>query len=217
MKKTIILVFAIIFGMGSAIAQDVKGLERLQDQVNKEEKAFQDYFDSERSLKNLKDKVKTEVQKHHESVKTALEAIINMQQEQLAACQEELSVFRFFSNTEETIFMDSTLELNGWNKKLTGVYVEQYKTISSIREVSSAITDVENTINERSKEQQAMDWSDEELKEVIVRFIEKKMTVSIAKQLDDIDNMDLRFLSPSQKDYYRKLSERYDEIFNTYF
>lgn len=228
MKRTIVLSLALIIGIITANAQNETSkktyvkprqteLEILQNQVDDAEKTFQDYFGTDRALKSLKEPVINNVKKRHESVKTALEKIIDKQQEKLKACQDTLAAFRFFSNTGETIFADSTLERNGWSKKLTGVYLAQYNTISSIRDAAIAISEVENTIIKKTSQKQEMGWNDEKLKAAIVLEIEKAMTVTIAKQLDDIDKMDLSFLSSKQKEYYKNLSIRFDKIFNTYF
>lgn len=194
-----------------------KELDKLQKQVNDAEKSFQDCFDMDRSLKNLKEPVKNNVKKRHENVKTALESIINLQQKQLSDCRDSLAMFLFFTNTEETIFADSTLERNGWSKKLKGTYLTQYTTITLIRKASLAISEVENTISKMTNQKQEKGWDDEDLKTVIALEIGKTMRTSIAKQLDDIDKRDLSFLSPKQKEYYSKLSSRFDKIFNTYF
>ena len=228
MKKAIIVFFILIIGISSTIAQTATGktasvlstqkeLDKLQKQVNDAEKSFQDCFDADRSLKNLKEPVKNNVKKRHENVKTALETIINLQEKQLADCRDSLAVFRFFTNTEETIFADSTLERNGWSKKLKGTYLTQYTTITLIREASTEILDVENTINRMTNQKQEKGWDDEQLKTAIGLEIGNLMRNTIAKQLDDIDKRDLSFLSSKQKEYYRNLSERYDKIFNTYF
>ena len=150
-------------------------------------------------------------------MKTALENIINLQQKQLSDCRDSLAMFLFFTNTEETIFADSTLERNGWSKKLKGTYLTQYTTITLIREASTEILNVENTINRMTNQKQEKGWDDEQLKTAIALEIGNLMRNSIAKQLDDIDKRDLSFLSSKQKEYYRNLSERYDKIFNTYF
>ena len=228
MKKAIIVFFALIIGISSAIAQTATGkttsvlskqkeLDELQKQVNEAEKSFQDYFETDKSLKNLKEPIKNNVKKRHENVKTALEAIINLQQKQLADCRDSLAVFRFFTNTEETIFADSTLERNGWSKKLTGTYLKQYETITLIREVYTEISEVENAIDEKTNEKQDKGWNDEQLKTAIALEIGNTMRATIGRQLDDIDKRDLSFLSSKQKEYYRNLSERFDKIFNTYF
>lgn len=194
-----------------------KELDKLQKQVNDAEKSFQDCFDTDRSLKNLKESVKNNVKKRHENVKTAFETIINLQQKQLADCRDSLAVFRFFTNTEETIFADSTLERNGWSKKLPGIYLTQYETITLIQEASVEISEVENTISKMTNQKQDKGWNDEQLKMAIALEIGNTMRTTIAKQLDDIDKRDLSFLSSKQKEYYRNLSERYDKIFITYF
>ena len=228
MKKTLVLLFLLIIGIGGIIAQPVSGkatpviskqteLDKLQKQVDDAEKTFQDYFDTDRSLKTLKELVKNNVKKRHENVKTALETIINLQEKQLADCRDSLAVFRFFTNQEETIFADTTLELNGWNNKLTGTYLTQYTTITLIRKASLAISEVENTISKMTNQKQDKGWNDEQLKTAIALEIGHTIRTSIAKQLDDIDKRDLNFLSSKQKEYYRNLSERYDKIFNTYF
>lgn len=228
MKKTLFLLLSIIIGISGIIAQPVSGketpliskqteLDKLQKQVNDAEKTFQDFFDTDRSLKTLKEPVKNNVKKRHENVKTALEAIINHQQKQLADCRDSLAVFRFFSNIEETIFADSTLERNEWSKKLTGTYLTQYATITLIREASTEISEVENTISKMTNQKQDKGWNDEQLKTAIALEIGNTMRTTIAKQLDDIDKRDLSFLSSKQKEYYRNLSERFDKIFNTYF
>jgi len=228
MKKTLFLLLSIIIGISGIIAQPVSGketpliskqteLDKLQKQVKDAEKTFQDFFDTDRSLKTLKEPVKNNVKKRHENVKTALEAIINHQQKQLADCRDSLAVFRFFSNIEETIFADSTLERNEWSKKLTGTYLTQYATITLIREASTEISEVENTISKMTNQKQDKGWNDEQLKTAIALEIGNTMRTTIAKQLDDIDKRDLSFLSSKQKEYYRNLSERFDKIFNTYF
>ena len=167
-------------------------------------------------MRSLKEPVKNNVKKHHESVKTALEAIIEMQQDQLIDYQDELSVFRFFSNTEETIFADTTLERNGWSKKLTGTYLKQYETISRIREVSISISEVEKTIIEETNNKEKNGLDDEKLKTIISCKIETKMRNQIGRKIDDINKFDLSFLSDTQKEYYRKLRERYNDIFDKY-
>ncbi len=228
MKKIIVLFFTLIIGIGGMIAQPAsvktsseiskqKELEKHLKQVNDAEKSFQDCFDTDRSLKNLKETVKNNVKKRHENVKTALEAIINLQQKQLSDCRDSLAVFRFFTNQEETIFADTTLELKGWNNKLTGTYLTQYTTITLIRKASLAIFEVENTISKMTNQKQDKGWNDEQLKTAIALEIGNTMRTTIAKQLDDIDKRDLSFLSSKQKEYYRNLSERCDKIFNTYF
>lgn len=228
MKRAIIVFFTLIIGISSTIAQTASGkttseiskqkeLEKLQKQVNDAEKSFQDCFDTDGSLKKLKEPVKNNVKKRHENVKTALEAIINLQQNQLSDCRDSLAVFRFFTNTEETIFVDSTLERNGWSKKLAGTYLTQYETITLIREASTEILEVEKTISKMTAQKQDKGWDDEQLKTAIALEIGNTMRTTIAKQLDDIDKRDLSFLSSKQKEYYRNLSERFDKIFNTYF
>lgn len=226
MKKTIVLSLALIIGIYSSIAQNATSktisvnqqieLDKLQKRVNDAEKSFQDYFDKDKSLRSLKEPVKNNVKKHHESVKTALEAIIEMQQDQLIDYQDELSVFRFFSNTEETIFADTTLERNGWSKKLTGTYLKQYETISRIREVSISISEVEKTIIEETNNKEKNGLDDEKLKTIISCKIETKMRNQIGRKIDDINKFDLSFLSDTQKEYYRKLRERYNDIFDKY-
>ena len=230
MRNVITLSLFFIIGIGAVMAQSgekrtmadskkeqPKELEKLQNQVDNAEKSFQDCFDTDRSLKNLKESVKNNVKKRHENVKTALEAIIDHQQIQLSGCRDSLAVFRFFTNTEETIFADSTLERNGWSKKLKGSYLTQYATITLIREASTEISEVENTISKMTNQQQDKGWNDEELKTAIALEIGNTMKTTIAKQLDDIDKRDLSFLSSKQKEYYRNLSGRFDKIFNTYF
>lgn len=226
MKKTIVLSLALIIGIYSSIAQNATckttsinhqmELEEFQKRVNGAEKTFQDYFDKDKSLKSLKEPVKNNVKKYHENVKTALEAIIEMQRDQLAAYQDELSVFRFFSNTEETIFADSTLERNGWSKKLTGTYLKQYETISRIREVSISISEVEKTIIEETNNKEKNGLDDEKLKTIISCKIETKMRNQIGRKIDDINKFDLSFLSDAQNDYYRKLRERFNDLFDKY-
>ncbi len=226
MKKTIVLSLALIIGFYPSIAQNATSkttsvnqqieLDKLQKRVNDAEKSFQDYFDKDKSLKSLKEPVKNNVKKHHENVKTALEAIIEMQQDQLTAYQDELSVFRFFSNTEETIFADSTLERNGWSKKLAGTYLKQYETISRIREVSISISEVEKTIIEETNNKEKNGLDDEKLKTIISCKIEAKMRNQIGRKIDDINKFDLSFLSDAQKEYYRKLRERFNDIFDKY-
>lgn len=226
--RYIVTIILIVVSIGNTIAQSggtkpvptkkqPTELNKLQQQIESAENAFQNYLNSKSALKKKLKKQVSDIQNRHEKVKTAYEALINEQQEQLKACQDTLAVFRFFSNTEETIFADSTLERNGWSKKLKGAYLTQYETISKIREVSLAISEVENTINKMSGQKQEKGWNDEQLQTAIALEIGNTVNNTIAKQLDDISKMDLSFLSPKQKEYYKKQSSRFDKIFNTYF
>lgn len=189
----------------------------LQQQIESAENAFQNYFNNKSALNKKLEKQVSDIQNRHEKVKIAFEALVNEQQEQLKACQDTLDMFRFFTNTEETIFSDSTLERNGWSKKLKGVYLTQYETISKIREVSFAISEVENTINKMSGQKQEKGWNEEQLQTAVALEIGNAIKNTIAKQLNDISKMDLSFFSLNQKEYYRNLSSRFDKIFNTYF
>lgn len=224
--RYIVTLIAILVSFGITIAQtgsidpkDVPAnnhqteIEKLQQQVENAEIAFQSYFDSKKPRELVIDSLKTK----HENVTNALDSIIKIQQEQLAEYQEEISVYRFFSNTEETIFADTTLKHNGWDKKLSGPFQTQYNTISSIREVSMAISEVEETIKDMSEHQQEKGWNDEQLRMAIALEIGNVMNTSIANQLNDIAKMDLSFLSPKQQEYYSKLTVRYNKIFIDYF
>lgn len=223
--KYLMTLLMIVVSIGTTIAQSGRAIrmavsqnnrstemEGLQQRVEAAENSFQNYIDSERRLRNDNNlKIK------HENVTNALKSIIRLQQDQITEYEEELSVYRFFSNTEQTIFADTTLEHNGWSKKLSGTYQTQYNAISSIREVSLAIFEVENTISQKIGQQQEMGWNDEELQTAVALEIGKTVKTTIAKQLDDISNMDLSFLSPAQKEYYNQLLVRYNNIYNEYF
>ena len=221
-KPVIVLFFVLIIGLSSVSAQNAANcvqptdMQKLQEKVSDAEKSFQDCFDTDRTLKGLKEPLKSTIKNRHKNVKTALETIINMQQEQLLACQDTLAVFRFFSNTEETIFEDSTLERNGWSRKLTGTYLILYETISQIREVSALISEVENTINEETNNKEKEGLDDEKLKTIIKYKIETKMRYQIGRKMDELDAKDLSSLSDAQREYYRKLGERFNDIFDRY-
>lgn len=224
--RYIVTLMVIVLSMGIAFAQSggtkpqskqSMSINKLLEKAEDAETVFQNYFDDNRNLNKVLNKQVKSIQERHKKVIEAYKSVIEEQGNQLVACQDTLSVYRFFSNTGETIFTDFTLERNGWSKKLTGTYLTQYKTISSIREASSAISEVENTINKMIDQQQEKGWDDEQLQTAIALEIGNRMKNSIVKQLNDINNMDLRFLSPEQEEYYRKLSGRFDKIFNTYF
>ncbi len=228
--RYIVTIILIVVSIGNTIAQSggtkpitvstkkqPTELNKLQQQIESAENAFQNYFNNKSALNKKLEKQVSDIQNRHEKVKIAFEALVNEQQEQLKACQDTLDMFRFFTNTEETIFADSTLERNGWSKKLKGVYLTQYETISKIREVSFAISEVENTINKMSGQKQEKGWNEEQLQTAVALEIGNAIKNTIAKQLNDISKMDLSFFSPNQKEYYRNLSSRFDKIFNTYF
>lgn len=183
--------------------------EKWQENIEKKEQAFQDYIDKEDNQKKQLKNLKTTLKNRHNDVCLAYIEVITAQQKQLDACQEELVVFRFFSNTEETIFSDSTLELNGGRNKLKGSYLVQYETISLIREANQALTEVEETIETLKLHGDS--------KEDISMAISYPMKKTIVQQLDEIKGMDLKFLSDKQKNYYMDLRGRYNKIFNTYF
>ena len=220
--RYLVTLILIIVSIGTTIAQSegtkptsvsVKNhateLDKLQQQVESAENAFQNYFNNESALKKkLREQVQ-EIQSRHEKVKTAYEALVNEQQEQLKACQDTLAVFRFFTNTEETIFADSTLERNGWSKKLTGLYFTQYETISLIRDANHALFEVEKTIETLKLRGES--------EEDISMAIDYPLKKTISQQLDDIAERDLSFLSPKQYEYYKKQLICFDNIFNTYF
>lgn len=224
MKYTVALLLLFALGIGVATAQSgatsktstksqLAELDRLEKEVVKAEEAFV----NESELKKLKNSAKSKIMKRHEDVRKSLEAIIELQQKQLADCQEELVVFRFFSNTEETIFADSTLEWNGWSKKLTGTFLTQYEVISKIRDVSVAISEVERTINVKIEEARTDELNEEEKKNSIVYAIRKRIYDKIGPQIDEIEQMDYRFLSDKQKEYYKKLRGRFNDILQEYF
>lgn len=225
--RYIVTIILIVVSLGNTIAQSKPitvstkkqptELNKLHQQIESAENAFQNYFNNTSALNRKLVKQVPEIKNRHEKVKTAFEALIKEQQEQLKACQDSLVVFRFFTNTEETIFADSTLERNGWNKKLTGIYLTQYEAISRIRGVSLAISEVENTINRMSSQKQEKGWDEEQLQTAVALEIGNAMKNTIAKQLDDIGKMDLSFLSHKQKAYFQRQSGRFDKIFNTYF
>lgn len=183
--------------------------ERWQENIEKREQTFQDYIDKEdnqkKQLKNLKATLKT----RHNDVCSAYSEVIKAQQEQLVAYQDELVVYRFFSNTEETIFSDSTLEQNDRGKKLTGLYFVQYETISCIRDANQALSEVEKTIEELKLKG--------DNKEEISMAISYPLKKTIFQQIEDIRKMDLTFLSDKQRNYFMDLRVRYNDILNAYF
>ncbi|MBR6928721.1 MAG: hypothetical protein IKH61_00680 [Bacteroidales bacterium] len=224
MKYTIALLLLFVLDVGVAMAQSggtpkaiTKSQQTELDRLEKEVVKAEETFANESELKKLKDPAKSKIMKRHEDVRKSLEAIIELQQKQLADCQEELAIFRFFSNTEETIFADSTLEWNGWSKKLTGIFLTQYEVISKIHDVSVAISEVERTIDVKTEEARTDELNEEEKKNSIVYAIRKRIYDKIGPQIDEIEQMDYRFLSDKQKEYYKKLRGRFNDILQEYF
>ncbi|GEM_PF-6191587 len=143
--------------------------------------------------------------------KTQIESL----KKELAACKEKLAVYEFFNNDSYTIFKDNSLETNKKALRLTGRNKEMYKTIRAVAEVVELLDEVEAKITNQEKRQTEQRWSDSDLKKAIALEIKADMS-GIASKLDEIDKMDLSFLSQEQLGYYRKLSQHFDEIFNKY-
>ena len=219
-KKNIIFLSIIIFTSCKGLKEAQSNMDKPTPkqtecenlQIGKAEQKFQDYlYDQNKQNCKLKD-CKDSLDYYHKDVCKEYIYTITLHQEQLAACQDELSAFRFFSNTEATIFSDSTLEHSGWNKKLTGTYLAQYEVISHIREADQAISDVEKTIEKTKSQQKDKNWTEDQLKTAIILEIENAIN-KITPQLNEIDEMKLFFLSEKQKDYYLSLKGRYFDIY----
>ncbi len=156
----------------------------------------------------------TEKQKLQEQLDSKNKEIKSLQEE-LKRCRSRLAVYQFFNDNDITIFSNDAIEKIGGVDRLKGKVRTKYETIRMIADVEHRLTETDRKIQQLRQQQQSKRWSDAELRNAVRLEIKADMEI-IAAQLDDIDKRDLSDFSEIQRDYYKKQSQRYDDIESRY-
>lgn len=193
--------FIIIVTINAMIVFGMVPKESNKNSLNKVQ--LEALIDSLRSECNSKDALLTSQENDIDSLKQLNKLLT-----------DSLADYNFFNNEDTCVFIVSIEQDLG--NFLNGKYKTQFDAICKIKKLKQQLLVIETNIYENKNQQNEKGWSQSDLNRRIELDIKKNM-YEIGKLIDEINMLDLAFMSSSQKDYYHNLLNRFDSIFNTYF